>query len=285
VQGVLERWRDRLGPEAAAKLQIIKVTGVATRALLQGLVAEPVDALVLVDHVPFAGGSPPAGLTPDLPPGEIVRDQAQRAILALELAHHAVRTVPLAGAPGSWPATLAALLGLPGGLPKDVPGNLPARPQAKQGVDVPLTAKYLAPLFAAPMQPGPLALAWSRQCFLDGDAPGSSLPATVEVAGRARIVAYGPYLPLPAGGWKVTACLGFSPDIGKMPFILEIDTGAAVTRGFFEVERGGFYTLDLDVRVVDSFHPIELRLISQESSLEGQVSLIEVTLRQSADGG
>ena len=83
----------------------------------------------------------------------------------------------------------------------------------------------------------------------------------------------------------VKVAYGFSPDIGKMSFILEIDTGAAVTRGFFEVERGGIYTLDLDVRVVDSFHPVELRLISQEASLEGQVSLIEVALRQLAEGG
>ena len=285
MQGVHVRWRDRLGPDAAAKLQITRVTGVATRALMQGLVAEPVDALVLVDHAPFAGGPPAAGLTPDLPPGEIVREQAQRAILALELSRHAVRTVPLESPPGSWPATLAALLDLPGGLPEELPGNLPAPPRAKQGVELPLTATYLAPLFAGPTQPGPLGLVWPRPCFLDGDAPGRRLPAMVEVAGRARIVAYGPYLPLPAGGWKATACLGFSPDIGKMSFILEIDTGAAVTRGFFEVERGGIYTLDLDVRVAVSFHPVELRLISQEASLEGQVSLIEVALRQLAEGG
>ncbi|MPZ35964.1 MAG: hypothetical protein GEV13_34250 [Rhodospirillales bacterium] len=103
---MLERWRDRLGPEAAAKPQIIKVAGVATRTLLQGLVAEPVDALVLVDHVPFAGGPPPAGLTPGLPPGEIVRGQAQRAILALELSRRAMRTVPLAAlGPGFQPTS------------------------------------------------------------------------------------------------------------------------------------------------------------------------------------
>ena len=63
-----------------------------------------------------------------------------------------------------------------------------------------------------------------------------------------------------------------------MPFILEADTGGAVSRGFFEVDRGGIFTLDLDFEVADALHPVEMRLISQDSALEGQVSLIEVAL-------
>ena len=80
------------------------------------------------------------------------------------------------------------------------------------------------------------------------------------------------------GHWRATAFLGFSPDIGKMPFILEADSGGAVVRGFFEVKRGGIFTLDLDFQVDNALHPIEMRLISQDSALEGQVSLIEVAL-------
>jgi len=147
-------------------------------------------------------------------------------------------------------------------------------------ISTPLSAAYLEPLFAAAGRHGPLLLAWPREAFLDGDAPGETLPATVEVAGRARILAYGPYLPLPAGSWHATAFLGFSPDIGKMPFILEADIGGAVARGFFEVERGGIFTLALDFQVADPLHPVELRLISQDSALEGQLALIEVRLEQ-----
>ena len=78
--------------------------------------------------------------------------------------------------------------------------------------------------------------------------------------------------------WRATTFLGFSPDIGKMPFILEADSGGSTARGFFEVEYGGIFTLTLDFRVVDPMHPVEMRLISQDSGLEGQVSLIEVEL-------
>jgi len=103
----------------------------------------------------------------------------------------------------------------------------------------------------------------------------------VEVAGRARVLTYGPYLPLPAGSWRATAFLGFSPDIGKLPFILEVDNGGAVVRGLFEVDRGGIFTVALDFHVNDAMQPIELRLISQDSALEGQVALIEVELQES----
>ena len=108
------------------------------------------------------------------------------------------------------------------------------------------------------------------------------MPAAIEVAGRARILAYGPYLPLPAGQWHATAYLGFSVDIERMPFILEADTGSGTTRGFFEVRAGGIFTLGLDFRIIDPLHPVELRLISQDSALEGQIALIEVQLKQNA---
>lgn len=278
VRNVLDRLLGRSGVDAPETPQIVTVVGAFTRELLHALVAEPIDALVLVDHAPFADGSPPPDLPPDLPPAEIVRDQAQRAILALELARRAARTLTLAGsAPETWSASLAALLGWP------VPGDVPGPPPGGEGAglaDVPLLATYLAPLFAAPGHPEPLALAWPRECFLDGDAPGTILPATAEVAGRARILAYGPYLPLPAGSWRARAFLGFSPDIGKMSFILEADSGSTVRRGFFEADRGGIFTLDLDFSVADALHPVELRLISQDSALEGQVALIEVALKE-----
>lgn len=265
------------GPDGVA-FDVVGIEGAATRERLVELPGAPTDVLVLVDHRPFLGAPLKAK-----PVAEAVREEAMCGMLALEASRRVGRTLHLSGEAGPWLAELASLVGIR--PPARPPARPPSPPKAPAGLAaLPIVAAYLEPIHAAVSAEAPLQLTWPRECFLDGDAPGKPLPATVEVAGRARILAYGPYLPLPAGRWKATACLGFSPDIGKMPFILEIDTGAAVTRGFFEVERGGIYTLELDVRVVDSFHPIELRLISQESSLEGQVALIEVVLRQSLEG-
>lgn len=258
--------------------EIVVIEGPSTREALVALVTLPIDALVLVDHAPFAGTA-----IPEAPAvTDAMRGEAQRAVLAFELARRAARIVPLAAIDADrWAASLAALAGLPlpDGLPP--PPATPA-PPAGAATALPLMAPYLVPLFAAAAQTAVPVLAWPREAFLDGDAPGECLPAAVEVAGRARILAYGPYLPLPAGAWRARAFLGFSRDVGKMPFILEADSGGAVSRGFFEVERGGIFSLDLDFQVTDALHPVELRLISQDSALEGQLSLIEVTLESVA---
>lgn len=281
VCSILEAARARVQTGAAPEIRLVE--GPPTRELLAALAARPVAALVLVDHFPFASGP-----SPDAPAsGEAVRGEAQQAVLALELARRAARTLMLEGSDTqAWPARLARLL--PGAPPAQPDLTCPPAPApARCGPPAtPLLSTYLEPLFAAAGRPASLSLAWPREAFLDGDAPGETLPATVEVAGRARILAYGPYLPLPAGDWHATTFLGFSPDIGKLPFILEVDAGGAVARGFFEVERGGIFTLELDFQVADAMHPVELRLISQDSALEGQLALIEVELKGSlAQGG
>jgi hypothetical protein len=250
------------------------VHGPPTREELVALAGESIDALVLVDHHAFAAG--PAGDGQSV--AEAVRSEGQRAVFALEVARRASGTVVLTSEPPeAWPAAVARLAGLtpPCSVAPCPPAPITA---ADRDADDALMRTYLQPLFMAASGNSHLVLSWPREAFIDGDSPGNGLPAAIEVAGRARILAYGPYLPLPSGQWRATAYLGFSVDIEKMPFILEADTGSGIARGFFEVESGGIFTLALDFQVTDPLHPIELRLISQDSALEGQAALIEVQL-------
>ena len=266
--------------EYARKPQLVPVQGAPTRELLASLLADPIDALILADHAPFASALP-AALSPDA-----VRAEVQRAVLAIELSRRAIDTLVLRRHEvETWPASLARLLGELATPPLPNVAGWPAWSEIAEPAAAlmpsPLPLSFLQPLFAAPGQSTPLRLAWPRESFLYGDMPGEMLPATIEVAGRARIVVYGPYLPLPSGTWLATAFLGFSPDIGKLPFILEADSGGAISRGFFEVEHGGIFSVRLEFQVADALHPVELRLISQDSALEGQLSLIEVELETS----
>ena len=176
---------------------------------------------------------------------EVARSEGQRAIFALEggAPRSAHRDAREQGAPRPWPAILAGLANLP---PPSMIAPCPTVPALEEAADDPLMRTYLQPLFTSTQGAGRLVLSWPREAFLDGDAPGTALPAAIEVAGRARILAYGPYLPLPGGQWRATAYLGFSADIEKIPFILEVDTDSGITRGFFEVENGGIFTLTLD---------------------------------------
>lgn len=247
------------------------------------LAIEPTDVLILACHMPFANGGALADISTDS-----VRDEAQKAILGIELARRIPQTLVLRPAEAiEWPRLISELLGVDFSvvfpLIKLVPMEAAAGGgnAAMSGSPLPsLLDTYLAPLIAAAAHPASIVVVWPRDCFLYGDKPGECLPATVDVAGRARILAYGPYMPLPQGRWRATAYLGFSADIDSMPFILEADTDTGITRGFFEVKNGGIFTLELDFEVMDSFHPVEFRLISQDSALGGLVSLIELGLKQ-----
>lgn len=242
--------------------------------------ASPPALLVLVDPVPFAVMPADAAGPPGILNADLLRAEALRAVFALELARRAARTIVLDGNAAAWPAALAATdQGIVAPGLGEALTDLPPSPEAAAPDGVaPLLDSYLGPMWRAAAGGHAPSIALPREAFLDGDAPGESLPAVIEVAGRARIVAYGPYLPVPAGAWRATAWLGFSLDIGRLPFILEVDSGIAVSRGFFEAERGGIFSLDLDFRVADPLHPLELRLITQDSALEGQAALIEVRL-------
>lgn len=238
--------------------------------------AAPPALLVLVDPQPFAGIDAAQALAA-VGLAELLRAEGLRAVFALELARRAAAVRVLEGDAADWGAVLGA--GAPVVEPPlDEAVDPPAPPGEVSGDLTPLLGTYLVPLWRAAAAGRASPVAWPRESFLDGDVPGETLPALIEVAGRARIVAYGPYLPLPAGAWRARAWLGFSPDIRRLPFILEIDSGAGVSRGFFEAERGGIFTLDLDFQVADPLHPLEFRLITQDSALEGQAALIEVRL-------
>jgi hypothetical protein len=141
---------------------------------------------------------------------------------------------------------------------------------------------YLEPMRRHLLFGNPLTITWRPRLFFNGDEPGKSMPAVLEVAGRARILCYGPYMPLPVGKWTATATIGFSPDINGLPFIIEFQANN-VTRGFFRAENGGIYSIEMTFVVEKSLTPVEIRLISQESALEGQVALIDLMFSYSND--
>lgn len=246
-----------------------------TRELLVCLSSEVIDRVILIDPFPAEEGYP----GDREPAWEALRANAQRAVFALELARRHGPLLVLRGTDTpAWVTALAEVFSTPAPDPSMF---APLPPPNRLAIDGPLVAGYLRPLWDAVRLASPLNLIWPRECFFDGDAPGNPLPAAIEVAGRARILAYGPYLPLPSGVWLATAFLGFSPDIGSLSFIIEVDTGGAVSRNFFEVEMGGFFTLEFEFQVIGALCPVEIRLISQDSALEGQIALIEVRLEQS----
>lgn len=274
---------NKVATASGGVTEVVTVDGEMPRDTLAALEIETEDVLVLEPFVLFANEDASADVSIDA-----VRNEAQRAILTIELARRIPRTLFLRSAEAAdWPRQIAELLEM--NLSDVLPLAEPMPDEATSGesnvtisTSPTLLRSYLIPLAVAAGHSASITVVWPRDCFLYGDMPGESLPAAVEVAGRGRILAYGPYMPLPKGQWRATVYLGFSADIGSMPFILESDTDAGIARGFFEVKQGGIFTLDLDFKVTDPFHLVEFRLVSQDSALEGLVSLIEIRLEQSS---
>jgi len=131
--------------------ELLVVQGPPTRELLASLLAEPIGALVLVDHRSFAVCS----AVPALHPADAVRSEAQWAVLIFELARRATRTLVLEQSKAEdWPASLARLLSdllvAPlSGSASDGPEPAPAGAAPAARAATPLHSPYLEPLFAA----------------------------------------------------------------------------------------------------------------------------------------
>jgi hypothetical protein len=164
--------------------------------------------------------------------------------------------------------------------PPPTPEDAPPSPEEEEKRLIELA--YLEPMRRHLLFGDPLTITWRPRLFFDGDEPGKPMPAILEVAGRARILCYGPYMPLPVGKWTATATIGFSADINGLSFIIEFQA-KNVTRGFFTAESGGIYSMATTFEVEKSLTPVEIRLISQESALEGQVALIDLMFSPAKD--
>ena len=142
----------------------------------------------------------------------------------------------------------------------------------------------LAPLLHGAQLKVPLSLRWPREVFISGDQPGMPLPVTIEIAGGARVLSYGPYFPLPTGKWRVVPMIGFSRQVGRMPFLIEVVCESIIHRAYFEAQHAGIYSMPFELELNSDRMgiPVEIRLVIQDAALEGAIALIEVGLEASA---
>ncbi|MGA0602283.1 hypothetical protein ACO2Q3_16365 [Caulobacter sp. KR2-114] len=146
-------------------------------------------------------------------------------------------------------------------LAQDLAGALPAAAVA----DDPWLAAL--ELLAGPLAPGTEA-DWPLALFMAGDSPGASCPAAIDVTGRGRILAYGPYLRLPAGRWRAGVVVEVCPDAARRPYRLEVSAGATIARAVVAPGRPGPRTLAADVELHDAA-PVELRLWLERAAFHG----------------
>ncbi len=120
------------------------------------------------------------------------------------------------------------------------------------------------------------ALIWPLACLFNGDRPDEQAPASVELAGPARVLVFGPYFHLPPGLWRLRASLRFSRRCAGVWFALELRGGERYGRCRFQAEQCGVFTADFIAEVLSPDEPLEVRLALERGAIDGNVSLVEI---------
>ena len=126
-------------------------------------------------------------------------------------------------------------------------------------------------------------LIWEPELFFVAADPPTPepLPASgpIEITGRVRFLAYGPFISLPAGPWVADVVLGFSAEAAGMSFLIEIFAGAqlAHTRvtatGEDVIEARLAFTIGSDVD-----QPVQVRICNERAAFDGRMALAYVTM-------
>lgn len=70
---------------------------------------------------------------------------------------------------------------------------------------------------------------WGPSLFRHGDRPDAPCPPEIDITGRARILVFGPFVPLPAGRWRAAVTFEACAEARRYPYLIEFGTAAGLT--------------------------------------------------------
>ena len=121
-------------------------------------------------------------------------------------------------------------------------------------------------------------LVWEPELFYVTDDPPAPTPMPVagpiEITGRVRFLAFGPFINLPPGSWSADVVIGFSAEVAGMSFVVEVFAGSqlAQTRinaaGEEVVETRLYFTIG---NTVDQ--PVQIRIMNERAAFDGRLAL------------
>ncbi len=149
--------------------------------------------------------------------------------------------------------------------------------------DANLIRHILGPAFHFAITGVRRAVTWPRSCLFQGDQPGQSAPAILDLTGPARVIVYGPYFHLAPGRWIATAQMAFSSGACGMNLALEFHGTVPLGNCRFPVEHAGVFRVDLPIAIPSASEAIELRLVLQQGAIEGHLGLDDIHLMPAGD--
>ncbi|HXT06891.1 MAG TPA: hypothetical protein VN715_08150 [Roseiarcus sp.] len=129
----------------------------------------------------------------------------------------------------------------------------------------------------------PEQIEWSLELFtrLDNRAIGDP----IDLTGPARALFYGPYLNLPIGDWIARVEFEIDGALSGVEALADVRVNEAITEKSFEMPAKGIFAYELSFHVADPHHPIEIRLFTKKSAIEGVFLPRSVKVRPQPRGG
>jgi len=128
----------------------------------------------------------------------------------------------------------------------------------------------------------------TKELFLAGDPPHDHVEAPLDMTGRPRFIAFGPYVHIPAGKWMLRFVVSFSEEAIGLPCI--VDVGVSDIHGFQELTRthvvvstAGRMEVTLSFQLEDPLTPLQVRLATDKSVFDGKLAIGFAEFRLNTD--
>lgn len=123
----------------------------------------------------------------------------------------------------------------------------------------------------------PNEIIWPLNLFYPPDNRPWRSP--IDLMGPARVLFYGPYMSLPIGEWAARVEFEIEGALSGVEVLADVRVNEITLEKTFEMPAKGIFAYDLDFRVDDPKHDVEIRLFMKKSAIEGKFLPRSVTVR------
>ncbi|NBN62706.1 hypothetical protein GWI72_08790 [Microvirga tunisiensis] len=118
----------------------------------------------------------------------------------------------------------------------------------------------------------------TKEFFLAGDPPHDHVAQPLDMTGRARFIAFGPYMHIPAGAWALRYVVGFSAEAMGTPCIIDVGVSEGpvyheLTRAHMVVSSRGRMEISLSFEITDPLMPMQVRLLTEKAIFDGRMAI------------
>lgn len=126
----------------------------------------------------------------------------------------------------------------------------------------------------------------TKELFLNGEPPHEAVSAPVDMTGRSRYVAFGPFIHLPAGTWLLRYMISFSEEAVGVPCLIDVCASDQfgvheLTRTHVVISTAGRMDVTLAFQHNDPLASLQVRLLTEKPVFDGRLAIgfAEFTLK------